>query len=117
MVSYVSSQTRDGDIILVHETVPSTAQGPGPAADPAAVPGLLNWLTVGEELVLAAGHHPPGGQALLLRPEHRGEPVRQGPCILTRAAGCPSLPLAISFAPGAGFMSKNQYGEFTPNFL
>ena len=27
LVNYVSSQTRDGDIILVHETVPSTAQG------------------------------------------------------------------------------------------
>lgn len=77
LVSYVSSQTRDGDIILVHETVPSTAQGLDRLLTQLQSQGF-ELVTV-EELFWRRGITPPGGQALLLRPEHRGEPVRQGP--------------------------------------
>ena len=73
LVNYVTANTRDGDIILVHETVPTTVQG---------LPRLLTQLqakgftlvTV-EDLFWRRGS-PPGRRAPL-RPEHRGEPVRQ----------------------------------------
>lgn len=114
LVSYVSSQTRDGDIILVHETVPSTAQGLDRLLTQLQSQGF-ELVTV-EELFWRRGITPQAGK-LYFSAQNTGvnrcaKALYFDESKLDTHWAYP----AISFALEQGFMSKNQYGEFTPNF-
>ena len=114
LVNYVSSQTRDGDIILVHETVPSTAQGLDRLLTQLQSQGF-ELVTV-EELFWRRGIDPQAGKLYF---SARDTGVNRCAKALyfdeSKLDTHWAFP-AISFVLEQGLMSKNQYGEFTPNF-
>ena len=108
-------QTRDGDIILVHETgVPSTAQGLDRLLTQLQSQGFEagQWRNCS-----GGGGITPQAGKLYFSAQNTGvnrcaKALYFDESKLDTHWAYP----AISFALEQGFMSKNQYGEFTPNF-
>ena len=114
LVRYVGDNTRDGDIILVHETVDSTVQGLDRLLTKLQARGF-ELVTV-EELFWRRGITPQAGQLYF---SARNTGVNR----CARALYFDESKLnthwaysAISYVKSRGLMTGNEYGEFTPNF-
>ena len=114
LVNQVGSEIRDGDIILVHETVKTTAQGLDALLTKLESRGIE--LVTLEELFWRRGITPQAGQIYysakntgvnLCEPEFYWDESR----LDTHWAW-----ESISYVQEAGLMTGNEYGEFTPQF-
>lgn len=114
LVSYVTANTKDGDIILAHETVPTTAQGLDRLLTQLEAKGFQ--LVTVEELFWRRGITPQAG-SLYFSARNTGvnrcaKALYFDESKLNTHWACD----AISYVRGRGLMTGNEYGEFTPNF-
>lgn len=114
LVRYVGDTLRDGDIVIMHETHKSTAQGLDRLLDRLDAQGF-ELVTV-EELLWRRGITPQPGQ---LYYSARNTGVERCPRALwfdeSRLDTHWAYP-AIAYVTEKGLMVGNEYGEFTPNF-
>ncbi|MCI5500164.1 MAG: polysaccharide deacetylase family protein [Clostridiales bacterium] len=114
LVNFVTANTRDGDIILVHETVPTTVQG---------LPRLLTQLqakgfelvTV-EELFWRRGITPQAGGLYRFARNTGVNRCARALYFDERRLDTHWAYGAITYVRSKGLMEGNEYGEFTPNF-
>lgn len=114
LVSYTGSVLKDGDIVIMHETHKTTAQGLGRLLDTLQAKGF-ELVTV-EELFWRRGITPQAGQ---LYYSARNTGVNR--CARELYFDESQLSThwaydAISYVQAQGLMNGNEYGEFTPNF-
>ena len=112
--SYTGSVLKDGDIVILHETHKTTAQGLGRLLDTLQAKGFQ--LVTLEELFWRRGITPQAGQVYY---SARNAGVNR--CARELYFDESKLNThwawyAISYVQGKGLMTGNEYGEFTPNF-
>lgn len=114
LVSYTSSVLKDGDIVIMHETHKSTAQGLGRLLDQLQAKGF-ELVTV-EDLFWRRGVTPRAGQVYY---SARNTGVNR--CEKTLYFDESKLNThwaypSIAYVKERGLMKGNEFGEFTPNF-
>lgn len=114
LVSYVGSVLKDGDIVVMHETHKSTAQGLDRLLDRLEDQGF-ELVTV-EELFWRRGIEPQAGHIYYSAKNTGVDRCSRELWFDESKLNTHWAYDAISYALDQGLMSKNEYGEFTPNF-
>lgn len=114
LVSYTGATARDGDIVLMHETHKSTAQGLGALLDDLQAKGF-ELVTV-EELLWRRGVTVQAGQIYYYARNTGTERCERSLWFDESRLDTYWAYPAISFARDNGLMSNNESGEFLPLF-
>ena len=114
LVSYVSRQLKDGGIVLMHETVKSTAQGIGSLVDALKAQGY-ELVTV-EELFWRRGITPQPSTYYTGAPNTGINRCARELYFDESKLDTHWAYESICYVKEKGLMTGNAYGEFTPNF-
>ena len=114
LVRYTSSVLKDGDIVVMHETHKSTAQGLGRLLDQLQAQGF-ELVTV-EDLFWRRGIIPQAGKIYYSAPNTGINRCEKALYFDENTLNTHWAYDAISYVKDKGLMTGNSYGEFTPNF-
>jgi peptidoglycan/xylan/chitin deacetylase (PgdA/CDA1 family) len=114
LINYVGSAVKDGDIVVMHESHGTTAAGLGRLVDRLEARGFQ--LVTVQELFARRGVAARAG-SIYYSARNKGinRCASEEYCDETKLSSHWAYE-AISFVLDKGYMSKNQYGEFLPNF-
>ena len=114
LVNYVSTQSRNGDIVIMHETVPTTAEAMGRLLDALKAKGF-EMVTV-EDLFWRRGITAEPGKIYFSAKNTGVDRCAKALYWDESQLDAHWAGAAIAYVREKGIMKGNQYGEFTPNF-